>query len=85
MWSPPTQANGEILSYTVYYSPPNFDVTVVGGATSHDLDMLAPFTEYSIRLSASTSAGEGPLSPDRDVIVRTEQDGEDCICIWVPG
>ena len=80
-WAPPRQPNGQILNYTIYYSPSSFNVTVMGGATSQDLDMLVPFTRYSIRLSASTSAGEGPLSLE-EVTVRTEQDGEDdCYCI----
>lgn len=79
-WAPPTLANGAIIGYTIYYSPPSSNIAVGGGALSHDLGMLSPHTMYSIRLSASTSAGEGPLSPEGGVAVLTEQDGEEQTC-----
>lgn len=73
IWAPPTLPNGAIIGYTIYYSPPQSNV-MVGVATSHNLTRLSPHTEYSIRVSARTSAGEGPLSPGQRV--STEQDGE---------
>lgn len=74
-WAPPTLPNGVITAYTIYYAPPLSNVTV-GGVVTYDLDMLTPHTEYTIRVSAYTSAGEGPQGPEVGVSVTTDQDGK---------
>lgn len=73
-WAPPSLPNGEITQYTIYYSPPTSNLTLVGGVRAHDLEGLSPHTNYSIRVSASTAAGEGPLSIEG--VTATSQDGE---------
>lgn len=73
-WAPPFLPNGEITQYTIYYSPPTSTLTLVGGVRSHDLEGLSPHTNYTIRVSASTAAGEGPLSTGG--VTATNQDGE---------
>lgn len=77
-WSPPFFSNGVITGYTVYYSlsTTTANVTVGGGVMSHDLNGLPPHTNFTIRVSASTSEGEGPLGPQEGLVVTTEEDGE---------
>ena len=85
---PKTVQNGIIKNYTLYYrvrlttgkkstiqtSPPALNARITG---------LLIYTEYTISVSASTSAGEGPDSDD--IFVRTGEaskltDGGDCHC-----
>lgn len=78
-WTPPTSPNGVIQFYTLYYASAA-NVTLGGGAVSHDLMDLQPYTNYTIRISASTVLGEGPRGPERGVVVATEQDGMCSLC-----
>ena len=73
-WTPPTLPNGVITAYSIYYAPPLSNLTV-GNVVTYDLDMLTPHTEYTIRVSAHTSTGEGPQGPEMGVAVTTDQDG----------
>ena len=75
-WEPPSTPNGVIVAYTLYYSDEvdTSNITIAGELTSHELDMLSPYTNYSIAVAARTSAGEGPSS--NSTRVRTDQDGE---------
>ena len=64
-WSPPTQPNGEITGYnvTVYRTDNTSDIvynnTMVTDTTVSPQVMVFPFTDYTVSVSASTSAGEG--------------------------
>ena len=65
MWTPPTIPNGAILTYTLIYAPidePGLarDIISSGNDTDFVLTELRPFTNYTLSISASTSAGEGP-------------------------
>ena len=80
-WGPPSLPNGVITSYTIYYAAPSDIVLSVGGEVmSHILQGLRPYTNYTIRISANTSKGEGPSS---GVVVRTLQDGEFSLYGWM--
>lgn len=52
------------------------NVSVEGVVMSHDLTGLLPYTNYTIRVSASTAVGEGPAGPEGGVVITTQQDGE---------
>ena len=81
-WGPPSLPNGVITSYTIYYATPSDIVLSVGGEVmSHVLQGLRPYTNYTIRISANTSKGEGPSSGG--VVVRTLQDGEFSLYGWM--
>ena len=76
-WTPPTVSNGVIRSYKIQYTPVNHpgeaNQTVLGGERRMwELGGLRPFTNYSVELSASTSAGESP--PDV-TFIRTNESG----------
>ena len=64
-WDPPTQPNGEITGYTVtvYRNGNTSDIvynnTMVTDTTVSPQVMVFPFTDYTVSVSASTSAGEG--------------------------
>ena len=64
-WDPPTQPNGEIAGYTVivYRTDNTSDIvynnTMVTDTTVSPQVMVFPFTDYTVSVSASTSAGEG--------------------------
>ena len=81
-WSPPPQAdrNGIITNYTVYYRVKGSDASpiksVQTGSSANQINVtgLSIYTEYSISVSASTSAGEGPLS--NAIPVRTGESSE---------
>ena len=74
-WSPPTQPNGTILAYTISYQGGGMeDIVVVGGNESWvNLTSLTPYTNYTLSVSANTSAGEGPAAVE---IARTDEGGE---------
>ena len=65
------------MGYTLYYSTADslLNVTVGGGVLSHDLTGLRPYTNYTVRMSASTLRGEGPSGPVEGSVVSTLQDG----------
>ena len=61
-WATPTRPHGNITSYTLYLSPPHSTRVLEGGILSYKLRPFQPFTNYTFAVSASTSAGEGPLT-----------------------
>ncbi|KAJ8245394.1 hypothetical protein GJAV_G00270280 [Gymnothorax javanicus] len=84
-WSPPTQPNGIIQFYTIYYSDNssvftqrvNVSEEPPGGASSNYsfvIKDLAKGTEYSLWLSSSTDYGEGRARSDV-VHISTMEDG----------
>ena len=75
-WSPPLTPNGIITLYNIYatydnHSEDNF--TVNCSENSYVLDGLSPHQLVYVSMSASTIAGEGPLS--ETVHNRTSQTG----------
>lgn len=67
-WDPPPsdQLNGRITHYTIKYKEKRerpTTVTVNGIKTSIRIHNLKKYTTYFVMVSASTSVGEGPMSP----------------------
>ena len=78
---PASDRNGEILGYKIIYQalPSGDSITKEINATGDNeqettLDNLNEFTNYSIRMLAFTSVGDGPLSAA--VLVQTQDDSE---------
>ena len=73
-WTAPSQRNGILLSYTVYYAIDNLDASngeeqMLAVDVLEDMEMqfvvlenLTEFTSYRVEVSASTVAGEGGRS-----------------------
>ena len=82
-WDPPTQPNGEITGYnvTVYRTDDLSDVvynnTMVTDTTISPQVMVLPFTDYTVSVSASTSAGEGEAT---EVTIESPEAGEHSSC-----
>ncbi|XP_048851589.1 receptor-type tyrosine-protein phosphatase delta-like isoform X11 [Brienomyrus brachyistius] len=76
-WDEPEEANGQIMGYRVYYTTdPSLHVNhwekqMVGGANFLTIQGLTPNKTYYIRVLAFTSVGDGPLSPDLQIIAKT--------------
>ena len=60
-WDPPLTPNGVIIWYTIYINTMAV-LSVDGRTTSAVVDSLSANTQYGVRVSASTQAGEGPVS-----------------------
>ena len=64
LWDIPTYPNGVVIAYTVmvYQSGDSEDVVYSGSVTDLNVTesvMVLPFTNYTVSVSASTSAGQG--------------------------
>ncbi|KAM4676019.1 phosphatidylinositol phosphatase PTPRQ [Discoglossus pictus] len=75
-WDPPLEPNGVITHYTVYAMELDtreaFQVTTM--KTSIIITDLKMYTDYKMRVTASTSAGESSLSEENNIFVRTLED-----------
>ncbi|XP_069760121.1 phosphatidylinositol phosphatase PTPRQ [Narcine bancroftii] len=75
-WDPPAMPNGIITHYTLYAveegTAEAFQRTVMSNNIT--LTGLKKFTEYKMRVTASTSAGESALSGEDDLFVQTLED-----------
>jgi len=74
---PEDKQHGEIKHYTVIYQKKEGDEQpqpVDSPDKSVVLEMLDKYTEYSIRVSAATIKGSGPLSIP--IVVRTDEDSK---------
>ena len=74
-WQPPRIPNGAITDYTITTLPsaPSQPISLNGSQMSYEIQGLMAFTNYTISLSASTSAGEGPANTTQE---RTLEDGK---------
>ena len=63
-WMPPSIPNGIITGYTLYinYTDGSPVAVIQSSSTDYTVNGLQPYQLISVRLSASTSAGEGPSS-----------------------
>ncbi|XP_066294307.1 tenascin-X-like isoform X1 [Branchiostoma lanceolatum] len=75
-WQPPTDRNGVIQGYKVYYARMGtedyIEIDTQNTELSFELSELRPWTSYTFSVSAYTSVGEGPQSSK--VTTRTEED-----------
>lgn len=58
-WTPPMYTNGFITSYTLTVNPAvsNANLVYPSNVSTAVLDMLAPFTMYSVSITASNNIG----------------------------
>ncbi|XP_060047347.1 phosphatidylinositol phosphatase PTPRQ isoform X2 [Erinaceus europaeus] len=75
-WDPPEHPNGEITHYTIYAMELDTDraFQIKTGDNSFLITGLQKYTPYKMRVAASTHVGEGPLSEENDIFVRTPED-----------
>uniref|UniRef100_A0A8C5Q2H1 Protein tyrosine phosphatase receptor type Q n=1 Tax=Leptobrachium leishanense TaxID=445787 RepID=A0A8C5Q2H1_9ANUR len=75
-WDPPLKPNGKITHYTVYAMELHTSEAfhVVTNNNSILITGLKKYTDYKMRITASTSAGESALSKENDIYVRTLED-----------
>ncbi|XP_047191999.1 receptor-type tyrosine-protein phosphatase S-like isoform X21 [Scophthalmus maximus] len=76
-WDEPEEANGQIMGYRVYYTMDStqhvnlWEKQIVRGANFVTIQGLIPNKTYYIKVLAYTSVGDGPLSPDLQIIAKT--------------
>ncbi|XP_057285376.1 phosphatidylinositol phosphatase PTPRQ isoform X1 [Pezoporus wallicus] len=78
-WDPPASPNGKIIHYTVYAmelgTKRAFHMTTLNNSLL--MTGLKKYTNYKMRVAASTTVGESALSEENDVFVRTPEDEPD--------
>ncbi|XP_030578624.1 receptor-type tyrosine-protein phosphatase S isoform X2 [Archocentrus centrarchus] len=76
-WDEPEEANGQIMGYRVYYTMDpsqhvnHWEKQIVRGSNFVTIQGLIPNKTYYIKVLAYTSVGDGPLSPDLQIIAKT--------------
>ncbi|KAG7262626.1 LOW QUALITY PROTEIN: hypothetical protein CRUP_019557 [Coryphaenoides rupestris] len=76
-WDEPEEANGQIMGYRVYYTMDSnqhvnlWEKQIVRGSNFLTIQGLIPNKTYYIKVLAYTSVGDGPLSPDLQIIAKT--------------
>ncbi|XP_075891567.1 receptor-type tyrosine-protein phosphatase delta isoform X22 [Nelusetta ayraudi] len=76
-WDEPEEANGQIMGYRVYYTSDStqhvnmWEKQIVRGSNFVTIQGLIPNKTYYIKVLAYTSVGDGPLSPDLQIIAKT--------------
>ncbi|KAM6293009.1 phosphatidylinositol phosphatase PTPRQ [Porphyrio hochstetteri] len=75
-WDPPANPNGKIIHYTVYAMELDTERTFHKTTSNNSLLItgLKKYTNYKMRVAASTTIGESALSEENDVFVRTPED-----------
>ncbi|KAK2523744.1 hypothetical protein Q9966_012038 [Columba livia] len=78
-WDPPANPNGKIIHYTVYAMELDTKRAFHMVTSNNSLLMtgLKKYTNYKMRVAASTTIGESALSEENDVFVRTPEDEPD--------
>ncbi|XP_054688920.1 phosphatidylinositol phosphatase PTPRQ isoform X5 [Grus americana] len=78
-WDPPANPNGKIIHYTVYAMELDTERAFHTTTSNNSLLMtgLKKYTNYKMRVAASTTIGESALSEENDVFVRTPEDEPD--------
>ncbi|XP_017320619.3 phosphatidylinositol phosphatase PTPRQ isoform X1 [Ictalurus punctatus] len=78
-WNPPLNPNGKITHYTIYIFNlhSNKVQQQVTNTTSIILTGLDKYTQYKVRVAASTAAGESPASDEDNISVLTLEDEPD--------
>ncbi|KAI1882027.1 hypothetical protein AGOR_G00246470 [Albula goreensis] len=78
-WEPPLNPNGKITHYTVYILDLDNGLAYreVTNETSIHLTDLKKYTNYKMRVAASTAMGESSLSEEDDIFVLTLEDEPD--------
>ena len=61
-WNPPLMPNGAIINYTLYVNFSSSNQIITVPATHHGHCLIGNLL-VSLQISASTVAGEGPVSP----------------------
>ena len=62
-WDPPLTPNGIIIFYTIYINGvPLLNIIATSGSQNTSMGSFCPNDLVNVRLSASTEAGEGPLT-----------------------
>lgn len=76
-WDEPEEANGQIMGYRVYYTMDSsqhvnlWEKQIVRGSKFITIQGLIPNKTYYFKVLAYTSVGDGPLSPDLQIITKT--------------
>ncbi|XP_077598520.1 receptor-type tyrosine-protein phosphatase delta isoform X21 [Stigmatopora nigra] len=76
-WEEPEEANGQIMGYRVYFTVDStlhvnlWEKQIVRGVNFITIQGLVPNKTYYIKVLAFTSVGDGPLSPDLQIITKT--------------
>uniref|UniRef100_A0A3P8VB31 Receptor-type tyrosine-protein phosphatase S n=1 Tax=Cynoglossus semilaevis TaxID=244447 RepID=A0A3P8VB31_CYNSE len=76
-WDEPEEPNGQIMGYRVYYTTDSsqhvnlWEKQIVRGVLFVTIQGLIPNRTYYIKVLAYTSVGDGPLSPDLQIIAKT--------------
>ncbi|XP_075284511.1 phosphatidylinositol phosphatase PTPRQ [Opisthocomus hoazin] len=78
-WDPPANPNGKIIHYTVYAMELDTERAFHTATSNNSLLMtgLKKYTNYKMRVAASTTIGESALSEENDVFVTTPEDEPD--------
>ncbi|XP_036002414.1 receptor-type tyrosine-protein phosphatase delta isoform X9 [Fundulus heteroclitus] len=76
-WDEPEEPNGQIMGYRVYYTMDSsqhvnlWEKQIVRGSNFVTIQGLIPNKTYFIKVLAYTSVGDGPLSPELQIIAKT--------------
>ncbi|XP_047241237.1 receptor-type tyrosine-protein phosphatase S-like isoform X19 [Girardinichthys multiradiatus] len=76
-WDEPEEPNGQIMGYRVYYTMDSsqhvnlWEKQIVRGSNFVTIQGLIPNKTYYIKVLAYTSVGDGPLSPELQIIAKT--------------
>ncbi|XP_014909591.1 receptor-type tyrosine-protein phosphatase delta-like isoform X13 [Poecilia latipinna] len=76
-WDEPEEPNGQIMGYRVYYTMDYsqhvnlWEKQMVQGSNFVTIQGLIPNKTYYIKVLAFTSVGDGPLSPELQIIAKT--------------
>ena len=62
-WDPPLTPNGIIIFYTIYINGVALlNITATSGSQNSSVGGFTPYQTVNVSISASTEAGEGPLT-----------------------